>query len=111
MEPLDVLVVYVPPEATQDVLTALFRAGAGQVGDYQECAYVVTGQGQFRPIGAARPALGRVGQLTYVQEDRVELVLPRRLRTEVVAALVEAHPYQTPAFHLLETAVHSYLGS
>ena len=103
-EPLDVLVVYVPQAATGDVLTALFAAGAGTVGDYEECAFVAPGVGQFRPVRAARPAIGRVGDLERVAEHRVEVVLPRRLRSEVVTALRAAHPYEEPAFHILPTA-------
>lgn len=101
---LDVLVVYVPRRSTESVLAALFAAGAGAIGDYEECAFVVRGTGQFRPVGQASPAAGQVGQLTHVAEDRVELVLPRHRRGEVVAALRAAHPYEEPAFHILEPA-------
>jgi hypothetical protein len=103
-EPLDVLVLYVPRGATRAVLGALFAAGAGTVGDYEECAFVSPGRGQFRPVHGARPALGSVGELEHVEENRVEVVLPRRLRPDVVAALRAAHPYEEPAFHVLETA-------
>lgn len=103
-EPLDVLVVYVPRESTSALLTALFAAGAGTVGDYEECAFVAPGVGRFRPVRSAHPAVGRLGDLERVAEDRVEIVLPRRLRSEVVAALRAAHPYEEPAFHVLATA-------
>jgi hypothetical protein len=101
---LDVLVVYVPVPDTQRVLAALFAAGAGTIGDYRECAWVTEGTGQFRPLAGADPAIGTVGDLEMVAENRVEVVLPRDLRGRVVAALREAHPYEEPAFHVLETA-------
>jgi hypothetical protein len=103
-ETLDVLVVYVPRESTEAVLAALFGAGAGRLGDYEECAFVSAGRGQFRPVRSATPTIGAVGELEYVDEDRVEVVLPRRLRSVVVAALQRAHPYEEPAFHVVETA-------
>ncbi len=103
-EPLDVLVCYVPVDATDDVLAALFAAGAGRVGEYEHCAFVLRGRGQFRPIGAANPTIGEVGRLEHVDEDRVELTFPRPLRDAVVAALRDAHPYEEPAFHVLESA-------
>ncbi|MFN8084165.1 MAG: hypothetical protein U0Q14_08045 [Dermatophilaceae bacterium] len=93
-----------PREATSGVLDALFGAGAGAIGDYRECAFVSSGMGQFRPLGGASPAVGSVGELTYVAEDRVEVTLPRRLRSSVVAALRAAHPYEEPAFHVVEHA-------
>ena len=103
-EPLDVLVVYVPRESTDAVLAALFGAGAGRMGDYEECAFVAPGRGQFRPLRAASPTIGALGDLEYVDEDRVEVVLPRARRSAVVAALRAAHPYEEPAFHILEAA-------
>jgi hypothetical protein len=101
-EALDVLVAYVPRTHTEPVLAALFAAGAGTVGDYEECAFVAPGEGRFRPVRSARPYVGRLGELERVAEDRVEVVLPRRLRGSVVAALRLAHPYEEPAFHVLE---------
>lgn len=100
-QPLDVLVAYVPQESTPVVLDALFAAGAGAVGEYRECAFVVAGTGQFRPVGGADPAIGEVGDLTRVAEDRVEVTFPRSVRDDVLAALRSAHPYEEPAFHVL----------
>jgi hypothetical protein len=101
---VDVLVTYIPEADTDQVLAALFGAGAGSIGAYRECAFVSAGTGQFRPVEGADPAVGQVGQLERVAELRVELVLPRARRAEVVAALRAAHPYEEPAFHVLETA-------
>jgi hypothetical protein len=101
---LDVLVFYVPVEDTEAVLGAVFAVGAGAIGDYRDCAFVAPGTGQFRPVPGANPAIGEVGSLEHVPENRVEVVLPRRLRRDVVAALTAAHPYEEPAFHVLETA-------
>lgn len=102
MSGLDVLVFYVPVADTEAVLAALFEAGAGRVGDYDSCAFVAPGRGQFRPLAGAVPTIGDVGELTYVDENRVELTFPRERRAHVVAALRSAHPYEEPAFHVLE---------
>ena len=101
---LDVLVCYVPAPDTERVLAALFAAGAGTIGAYRDCAFVAAGTGQFRPLPGANPTIGRVGDLEKVRENRVELVLPRHRRRAVVAALRQAHPYEEPAFHVIETA-------
>ncbi len=100
-EPLDVLVFYVPVDDTQAVLGPLFEAGAGAIGEYEQCAFVSRGTGQFRPVGEANPTIGSVGQLEFVEENRVELTFPRALRERVVAALRRAHPYEEPAFHVV----------
>ena len=103
-EPLDVLVVHIPRESTEEVLAALFAAGAGAVGEYRECAFVLRGEGRFRPVGAANPTIGSVGELEHVVEDRAEVTFPRSRRAHVVKALRAAHPYEEPSFHVLENA-------
>lgn len=103
-QPLDVLVFYSPVESTEDVLAAVFAAGAGAIGDYTRCAWFVEGTGQFRPGPGADPAVGAVGSLERVPEHRVEVTFPRGRGVQVVAALRAAHPYEEPAFHVIETA-------
>ncbi|MFC4603079.1 Nif3-like dinuclear metal center hexameric protein [Rhodococcus kronopolitis] len=103
-EPLDKWGVTVPVTDTEAVRDALFAAGAGAVGEYRHCSWTVTGTGQFLPSAAARPTLGEAGRLERVAEDRVEVVARRALRTGVLAALRAAHPYEEPAFDVLELA-------
>ncbi|WP_189224557.1 Nif3-like dinuclear metal center hexameric protein [Saccharothrix coeruleofusca] len=101
---LDVLTTYVPVADAARVLDALHEAGAGALGDYRDFAWTVDGTGQFRPVQGANPAVGEVGRLERVAETRVELVLDRALRAEVVRALRAAHPYEEVAFNLNEIA-------
>ncbi|MDH6279571.1 dinuclear metal center YbgI/SA1388 family protein [Rhodococcus sp. LBL1] len=100
----DKWVVMVPTTDTARVRAALFDAGAGELGDYRECSWTVTGDGQFRPLPGANPALGAVGQVEAVREDRVEVIAPRAARSAVLRALRAAHPYEEPAFDVFETA-------
>ena len=102
--PLDKLVVFVPHENADALIDALAAAGAGRLGDYERCAWTVQGDGTFRPLAGARPAIGEVGAVERVPETRVEMVVPRAARGEVLAALRAAHPYEEPAFDLLVTA-------
>lgn len=104
IDPLDKLVVFVPDDDAERLVDALASAGAGAVGDYSRCAWTSTGTGTFRPGRGATPAVGTVGQVEEVRETRVEMVLPRRLRAGVVRALHAAHPYEEPAFDVLELA-------
>lgn len=100
----DKWVVMVPTADTAPVRDALFAAGAGELGDYRECSWTVTGDGQFRPLPGATPALGTVGEVEAVREDRVEVIAPRKARSRILAALRAAHPYEEPAFDVFETA-------
>ena len=100
----DKWVVMVPTTDTVRIREALFAAGAGELGDYRECSWTVTGDGQFRPLPGAAPTLGVVGEVETVREDRVEVIAPRRSRARILAALRAAHPYEEPAFDVFETA-------
>lgn len=101
---LDKLVTFVPAEDVDRVIAALSEAGAGAIGNYDQCAFTSPGTGQFRPLAGADPHIGEVGGLTRIPEVRVEMVLPRARRAAVVRALLASHPYETPAFDLLEMA-------
>ncbi len=103
-DPLDKVVTFVPTADAQKMIDALSDAGAGAIGDYDRCAFVTPGEGTFRPGTGANPALGRSGEIEVVEEARIEMVLPRGRRDHVVAALRSAHPYEEPAFDVIELA-------
>ena len=98
----DALVTYVPEDAVEQVLDAVAAAGAGRIGDYDRCSWSTSGTGTFRPLPGARPAVGEVGRTQSVAERRLEVVLPRALRRSVLEALRGAHPYEEPAYEVLE---------
>ncbi len=102
--PLDQLVCYVPVDHADAVRSALADAGAGRLGDYEACSFSAPGEGRFRPLEGANPAIGDVGRPEVVEEVRVEAVLPRHRRSAVVRALIEAHPYEEVAHHVVELA-------
>lgn len=104
VDPLDKVVTFVPREQASEMVDALAAAGAGSIGDYDRCAFVGDGTGTFRPGAAAHPAVGTTGEIEVVAETRVEMVLPRSKRDAVVATLRAAHPYEEPAFDVLELA-------
>ncbi|TWS25931.1 Nif3-like dinuclear metal center hexameric protein [Tsukamurella sputi] len=94
--------VMVPPAQADEVLAAMFEAGAGEVGEYSECAWRVDGVGQFRPGDDANPAIGSARELTTVDETRIELVAATAHRERVARALRHAHPYEVPAHDIVE---------
>lgn len=97
---LDKWVIYVPGENAAAVQAAVFEAGAGHIGDYSHCSWSVAGIGQFLPHEGASPAVGSVGNVERVAEDRFEVVAPARARAAVLAAMRAAHPYEEPAFDI-----------
>lgn len=102
--PMDKIVVFVPEDAAESVRAALAGAGAGAIGNYDSCSFQSVGIGRFRPLSGANPAIGVVGEPTDVREFRLEVVSPRGIRDQVLAAMRSAHPYEEPAFDVLELA-------
>ena len=101
---IDKLTTYVPAADADRLRAALAEAGAGRIGDFDSASFSSPGEGRFRPLEGAHPAIGSVGGLEVVDEVRIECVLDRSLRGRVVAALLAAHPYEEPAYDVVELA-------
>ena len=96
------LCFYVPESHVEEVKLAVFEAGAGQIGDYDSCCWQVLGQGQFRPLQGSQPFIGDQGQVEQVAEYRVEMLCAKVHTKAVIRALLAAHPYEEPAWDMVE---------
>lgn len=94
------LVTFVPAEQVSQVSQALFAAGAGNIGNYDQCSFTVNGTGSFRGNEQANPTLGEKGQLAIEDEVRFEVILPKHQQRKVLSALKSAHPYEEVAYYL-----------
>ena len=97
---LNKLTVFVPKENADALLNALSEAGAGNIGNYKNCSFMVSGEGTFQPNELANPTIGERGKLEKVQEQRIEVIFPVPLVGRVLAAMHEAHPYEEVAYYL-----------
>jgi hypothetical protein len=95
------LVTFVPAAHLDPLRQALFAAGAGSIGAYDQCSFSVEGEGTFRGGAGTNPTIGIPGRLEQVAERRIETIVPAARLAEVVAALMQAHPYEEPAFDLI----------
>lgn len=92
------LVTFVPLESVDRVVDSLAAAGAGQIGDYDRCAFISTGKGTFRGNQSSNPVIGERGRIEDVDEAKVEMVVPTALLEPCLEALRSAHPYEEPAY-------------
>ena len=99
---LQKLAVYVPRDHTDAVADALFAAGAGRIGDYDQASFRIAGTGTFRPLSGADPTVGSVGVDERVPEDKLEVLVPRVLAKAALAAARRAHPYEEMAYDLYD---------
>ena len=94
------LVVFVPPTHLEEVREAMSRAGAGRIGNYEECAFVSHGTGSYRPLPGAKPFAGRPGRLEFAEEVRLEMLAAKSLLPPVISAMQAAHPYEEVAYDI-----------
>lgn len=94
------LVVYVPQNQADTIKQALGQAGAGKIGHYSHCSFSVAGTGRFLPLKGAHPAIGRVGKLKEVAEERIETVCYQKVLPKILTAVKKVHPYEAPAIDI-----------
>jgi dinuclear metal center YbgI/SA1388 family protein len=95
------LATYVPQHHLEMVRSALFSAGAGTIGNYDQCSFSAPGFGTFRGNALSTPYVGSKGKQHTEPEVRLEVILPRHLSSTVVEALMVSHPYEEVAYDLL----------
>jgi dinuclear metal center YbgI/SA1388 family protein len=96
------LITYTPPPHTQAVLQALYQAGAGRIGNYQDCSFRIEGTGTFTPGAGTNPFIGQPGEPQTVYEQRIEVLMPLYLQNSVLRALRQAHPYEEVAYEVVK---------
>lgn len=94
------IVVFVPESHVDIVREAIGKAGAGKIGNYTFCSFSSKGIGRSKPGEGAHPAIGEVGKLGSVQEERIEVVCDRGLLKDVMAAIKNVHPYEEVALDI-----------
>ena len=92
------LVTFCPHAQAQQVREALFAAGAGNIGNYDSCSFSTPGTGTFRGNENTNPFVGEKGQLHSETEERIEVIYPQHLGSQIVKALLAAHPYEEVAY-------------
>ncbi len=100
LDTLNKLVTFIPRENANEVTSALYEAGAGQVGDYKNCSFQLQGIGTFLPTDSTNPHIGRRNEQTNVEEARVEMIFPAHLKRQILDSLKKAHPYEEVAYYI-----------
>lgn len=94
------LVVFVPASHAGIVRDAVCSAGAGWIGNYSHCTFQTAGTGTFLPLEGTNPFIGQKGEISFVEELRLETVVPSARAGAVVQSMLAAHPYEEVAYDL-----------
>ena len=92
---------FVPTTHVEQVMQALFTAGAGTIGNYNECSFQTTGTGSFKAQIGAKPFVGKIGEPCKETEIKLETIFPTYLEKQIVQALLTEHPYETVAYDII----------
>lgn len=97
---IEKLVAFVPKAQAKEVRKALFAAGAGNIGNYDNCSFNIDGTGTFKPGKESNPTLGTIGEIHKEAEVQVSLTYAKHLRGKVLKALFASHPYEEVAHEI-----------
>ncbi|MEO5648506.1 MAG: Nif3-like dinuclear metal center hexameric protein, partial [Ginsengibacter sp.] len=94
------LVTFSPREKAEEVRNALFKSGAGAIGNYNECSFSVEGSGTFKAGEESHPYVGEIGKRHLENETRIEVIFPGFLQNKIINDLKKANPYEEVAFYI-----------
>ncbi|MFZ4399148.1 MAG: Nif3-like dinuclear metal center hexameric protein [Bacteroidales bacterium] len=94
------LVFFCPTAQADLVRNSLFEAGAGQIGNYDQCSFNSAGEGSFRANEDANPFIGEINKLHFENEIRIETIFPAYLERKILKALFTSHPYEEVAYDI-----------
>ncbi len=94
------LVTFCPIAHAEKVRAAIFEAGAGQIGNYDCCSFNLEGKGSFRAGENTSPFAGKIQELHYEPEVRIETIFPGYLQARIISAMLASHPYEEVAYDI-----------
>jgi dinuclear metal center YbgI/SA1388 family protein len=92
------LSVFVPHANVEKVASAIFDSGGGIIGEYSNCSFQTNGEGTFKGSSLSNPAIGKKGKHEKVNEVKLEVLIDSWKMKNVLAAMINAHPYEEPAY-------------
>lgn len=94
------MVVYVPTAFSENIKEALFEAGAGNIGFYDECSFTIKGDGTFRPIEGSNPFSGTQNVRENADEVMISVIFEKFKKNKILSAVKSAHPYEEVAYQI-----------
>lgn len=95
------LEVFVPANEAENFKNALFEAGAGNIGFYDECSFSVSGNGTFRPMEGSNPFSGKLNVRENSDEVMISVIFENFKQNRIISAMKKAHPYEEVAHQII----------
>ncbi len=95
------LEVFIPKNEAENLKNALFEAGAGNIGFYDECSFSVSGNGTFRPMQGSNPFSGKQNIRENADEVMISVIFENFKQNRIISAMKLAHPYEEVAYQII----------
>jgi dinuclear metal center YbgI/SA1388 family protein len=95
------LTTYIPTSQAAMLRKNLFEAGAGSIGNYDECSFNLQGMGSFKANAEANPVIGKIGETHFEEETQIGITFPKHLESKILKALFKYHPYEEVAHEII----------
>ncbi len=92
--------VFAPEEEIEKIADAVFKAGAGIIGEYSACSFRTKGEGSFKGSENSNPRIGKKNVYEKVSEIKFEFIVDAWKLNNALTAMLNAHPYEEPAYDI-----------
>ncbi len=95
------LTTYIPKNEAENLKNALFKVGAGNIGNYSNCSFSFNGTGSYKAGENANPLKGEIGKTHFEEETQISITFEKALLSKIIATLKENHPYEEIAYEVI----------
>ena len=96
------LVTFTIPENAEEVRNALFDAGAGNIGNYENCSFNSKGIGTYMGNEHSNPQVGERFEFVQGDEIKIEVTFEKHLENKIIKALFKSHVYEEVAYEIYD---------
>ncbi|PIB29828.1 Nif3-like dinuclear metal center hexameric protein [Maribacter sp. 4G9] len=94
------LTTYIPSAEADNLKEKLFKAGAGNIGNYSNCSFALEGTGSYKAGANSNPTIGEIGKTHFEKETMINVNYLTSSESNVLNALVKHHPYEEVAYEV-----------
>ncbi|QAA80283.1 Nif3-like dinuclear metal center hexameric protein [Aequorivita sp. H23M31] len=94
------LITFIPKNMVEKVRNAIFEAGGGRIGNYENCSFNIDGKGSFKGNESSNPVIGKRGETHFEEEVQLGITFERHLQKDIIDALLKSHPYEEVAYEI-----------
>ena len=95
------LTTYVPSQNADNLRNKLFEAGAGNIGNYDNCSFNTEGKGSYKGNENSNPTIGKKGELMFEKETCITVTFDSFLEGKILSVLFKNHPYEEVAYEII----------